>query len=569
MNNKDVIYIDVDDDITSVIDKVKNAKKSIVALVPPKRSNVLQSVVNLKLLQRKAETSKHKLVFVTSNRATVALAGSLGLYVAKTLQSKPEIPTIGSVLDAKDDEVESIEGPTETSDQDDAITDKDLAKLGGVAAATGAAALAIHDNSSDVPADANDNTKAKKPKTKNKAKKSPKIPNFEGFRKKAILIGGGILLLALIIVIFFTITGKTTVTIHGQTSSEAIDFDLKVEAKADKTSPKDQTIKATSQELQKSISQTFNASGQKNLGDKAAGTVTVSNCQTTSSLDIPAGTTFTSSNGLKFISTAGGSAPGGQSNDISSGICTTPGQSAPIPVKAQSNGGKYNLSPGSYSNSLGRGVTSQGSQISGGTDKIVKVITQSDVDSAKAALKKQNPSDVQKQLSGQFDKDLRVLNDSFTSTPGAVSVTPNVGDQASQGTVTSQYTYSELAISNDDLNAVLDYYMNQQIKESNTPNQRIYKNGFDDLQLKLTSKDSASSLVYNATSKGYIGPQFDEDAIKQKITGKKYGQIVNTLKQVKGVNSVDVTFTPFWSHSAGAPQRIQINLDVSNSDSSS
>ena len=34
--NKEVIYIDSEDDITDVISKVKSAKEKIVALVPPK-----------------------------------------------------------------------------------------------------------------------------------------------------------------------------------------------------------------------------------------------------------------------------------------------------------------------------------------------------------------------------------------------------------------------------------------------------------------------------------------------------------------------------------------------------
>ena len=53
--NKDVIYIDVEDDITAIIGKVKTAKEKIVALVPPKRVGVLQSAVNLRLLGRAAE----------------------------------------------------------------------------------------------------------------------------------------------------------------------------------------------------------------------------------------------------------------------------------------------------------------------------------------------------------------------------------------------------------------------------------------------------------------------------------------------------------------------------------
>ena len=46
--NKDIIYIDVEDDITAIIGKIKASKEKIVALVPPKRIGVLQSAVNLR-----------------------------------------------------------------------------------------------------------------------------------------------------------------------------------------------------------------------------------------------------------------------------------------------------------------------------------------------------------------------------------------------------------------------------------------------------------------------------------------------------------------------------------------
>jgi len=42
--NKETIYVDVDDEITSIIDKVRNSSGRIIALVLPKRAATLQSV---------------------------------------------------------------------------------------------------------------------------------------------------------------------------------------------------------------------------------------------------------------------------------------------------------------------------------------------------------------------------------------------------------------------------------------------------------------------------------------------------------------------------------------------
>jgi hypothetical protein len=89
---KDTIYVDVDDEITSIIDKVDGAKQKVVALVLPKRATVLQSVVNMRLLKRSSEKANKNVVLITSEEALMPLAGAAGLHVAKNLQSTPAIP---------------------------------------------------------------------------------------------------------------------------------------------------------------------------------------------------------------------------------------------------------------------------------------------------------------------------------------------------------------------------------------------------------------------------------------------------------------------------------------------
>jgi len=71
---RDVIYIDVEDEITSIIDKLENAKSADVSLVLPKRAATLQSIVNMRLLKRAADTAKKEVVLVTAETALLPLA---------------------------------------------------------------------------------------------------------------------------------------------------------------------------------------------------------------------------------------------------------------------------------------------------------------------------------------------------------------------------------------------------------------------------------------------------------------------------------------------------------------
>jgi hypothetical protein len=121
-SNKDTIYIDIDDEITGIIDKLRASNGKIVALVLPKRASVFQSIVNMKLLKRAADESKKNLVLITSEAGLLPLAGASGIHVAKTLTSKPEIPT-GPASDEDLDEVVDQDEPVDqevTSDTETA-----------------------------------------------------------------------------------------------------------------------------------------------------------------------------------------------------------------------------------------------------------------------------------------------------------------------------------------------------------------------------------------------------------------------------------------------------------------
>ena len=196
---KDVIYIDIDDEITAIIDKVRSSHERIVALVLPKRATVFQSIVNMKLLKRSAEEAKKHLVLITNEAGLLPLAGTVGLYVAKSLQSKPEVPMVPGMMRDFEDE-EEIDGPIAAASAGAgaaAAKEEALDKSRSVgdyarSAATGPLTPAINDedtieldNSAEnemlTPAEA-----AQKAKDKKGGKKFS-IPNFDKFRLWIIL----------------------------------------------------------------------------------------------------------------------------------------------------------------------------------------------------------------------------------------------------------------------------------------------------------------------------------------------------------------------------------------------
>ena len=111
--NKDVIYIEPEDDITDIILKIENSKEKIVALVPPKKAGVFRSVVNIKLIAKAGVSSEKSVVLVTVDPSITKLAAATKLPVAKNLQSAPSVPKI--------DEEDS----DDTSEKAELVEDKD------------------------------------------------------------------------------------------------------------------------------------------------------------------------------------------------------------------------------------------------------------------------------------------------------------------------------------------------------------------------------------------------------------------------------------------------------------
>ena len=76
-----VIYLEVDDDITSAAARIRRAEGSRVAVVLPNGSRVATSRINFRLLSRDALTHEKRLSIVAPDGATRALAASAGLPV--------------------------------------------------------------------------------------------------------------------------------------------------------------------------------------------------------------------------------------------------------------------------------------------------------------------------------------------------------------------------------------------------------------------------------------------------------------------------------------------------------
>ena len=294
--NKDVIYIDVEDDITTIISKIKRSKERIIALVPPRRAGVLQSAVNMRLLTKTAQSADKRIVLVTNDAVLTGLAAASQIPVAKNLQSKPALAQVPAALKVDDDDI--IDGAQllvgELADSAKKPSTEDAAMAAVLADEKTAGGPGARSQSTP-------RTAAQSPKSPLSQKKpGTAVPNFNLFRKKFLLIGGGALIVMVFLVWAIWFAPRATVIITAKTSSVTVGGNLTMSPDME-TNADAATLRVLKQENTQDLSVEFAPTGKKKVGEKARGRVKLS----TDSIDmlgktIPSGTVLTSDDGSKF-----------------------------------------------------------------------------------------------------------------------------------------------------------------------------------------------------------------------------------------------------------------------------
>lgn len=554
-DSKDTIYIDVDEEITGIISKIQNSPKDIVALVLPKRASVLQSSVNMKLLKRAQDQHKKKVVLITSESRILPLAGAAGLFVASNLTSKPYVPLAKVVKDAKPDAEDGIDPNTPVSqvapeakfaDSDDEIEIDNTPKT----PAAGAAAAG--------------------PKRPKKDKKS-KVPNFSKFRKKVLAIAIIVFLLIFGLIYGLLFAPRAKVIVKAQTDSLPTSFDFIADPNASGVDTTGKIVRASTQTTQKDSSEQVNSSGTENKGKKASGslTMTARKCggnPFTAPSSVSSGKEV-SSNGVTYITqesakfTTSGAQPDSQPN------CYIYPATNDVSITAQSGGANGNVSNANFSVAGRNDVSAQGSA-SGGTDNNVKVVTQADVDKAKERISGA-PSTAKDDFKAQLEKDGYIaIDDSFKADPGKYSITPGVGKEGDQVTVSVTTTYTMLGIKKEDLQELIK---NNIASQEQGKGKTILSDGIDNATIKVNGgavglSDGQAALNINTTV--VVGPDINQDSLKQQIAGKKAGEARDILGQVSGITDPEVDLSPFWVGRV-PKSNSKITIEIQQADGSS
>lgn len=592
--NKDVIYIEPEDDITDILAKVKNAKNKIVALVPPKKAGVLRSAVNIKLIAKTAARSNKTTVLISSDESLMKLAMAANIPVAKTLQSKPQLPKDFARPDLGEEpsnviEAKKPEAKTEKKEEAEEVAVKKTEKVAEktddevrppfkVAKDDGAKKPEPKEDEEVLELDAED---LKEKKSVRGAKKvlPTKVPNFKKYLK--FIIAGGVALILLIAFIIYTkVSAHADINVKIKTSETNFAEKVTFVTGEDSANAEEGIFYVEQKTVDKKVETEFEATGELDKGQKATGAIQVT---------IPSGTTITPSQAEAGVSIGAGAVfvygevayKAIEGRSISGDNIKFQCQGTKkcwvsdnvsfgsVPVEAVENGDKYNIAAATSGWSLNAtawyvsSLKFASSEMTGGSSEIVKVVSKDDIEKAKTSITMPSDDQIREELAGEFDSDYLIIKSSLNATEPKYTSDPDLEGEVKDDKkpkLTLERSYSVYAVKRADVNAYISKKASANIGDNT---QTIYSTGVSGFEKKLTSSSDTSAkaskdTVFFDSYKNQDGeitaklksvvltaPEVSEDMILENALGNKKSDVYRKLKSINGVSEVTVDVKPF------------------------
>ncbi|MBI3984422.1 MAG: baseplate J/gp47 family protein [Candidatus Levybacteria bacterium] len=357
-----------------------------------------------------------------------------------------------------------------------------------------------------------------------------KVRSVKDIKFIAFALGGLILALFIFFTFIFQTSAKVTLIVDPKTDekTQSITFTPNGQTNID-----DNTLGAELIPVDEEGSTTVNASGKKDIGTKAKGTVTIFN-NDTDSVSLNSGTVITSSTGLKFVldsSIKVASASG----DVFSG--TKPGTTN-VNVTAEEIGTESNL-PSGAKFTVGTSKTVAGKNdnaFSGGTKKNVTVVSDNDLAKLRSELPKTLSDKAKGDIASKVKDGRTILPQFVDTTLTKEKFDKKEDDQADKVSLSATVSFDFLSYDNKDVKKLSEkmfdnsaFSIDKSEFSVNAKNIKLQKN-----------EDITADLVVSAKLFPNINTQ---DLIKQ-IAGTDVVKTKNMLSNLTNVKEVDIRVTP-------------------------
>ncbi len=362
------------------------------------------------------------------------------------------------------------------------------------------------------------------------------------FPKKSLVILGvfSVILLGTII---YVSAGSAKIDIYPK--KQSLEFQLKVSA-SDKFSFVDAGLNKIPGQLfsiEKNASQTYLATGERDVAQKARGIITVYNEYGTTPQVLIATTRFESPEGLVFRTLKAVTVPG---TKVENGKII-PG-SIKVEVIADKPGDTYNIPPAKFTIPAfnERGDAGRYEKIYGRSDEAMKggivgkakVVTETDFNTAKQALSDQ----VRKELEESLKTQLSGLKSIY---PSAIQLkepesTARIDEAADEFMMAVSGSIKTVGFKEEDLKGLIKQFVDKTKNLTVIPDKLTIS--YSDITFDPIT--GVLSFTVDVKTTGYA--KVDSDKIITDLAGKNEEEIKNYLKGLAGIDTAKVVLSPFW-----------------------
>ncbi|MBA3876717.1 MAG: hypothetical protein C0498_07245 [Anaerolinea sp.] len=367
-----IVYLDVDDEITSAAARIRTLADERIALVLPLGSRLATSRINFRLLAREAEARGKRIEIVTNDASARALAASAGL-------------------------------PTHLS----------VAAFEGGPAAPGAAREADGSDpgsAARTPPAGSDSPTIAMPAIQRPAERAAPVPQVgrRPQRPRGPIVAAALLLVALVGVgstaAFLFLPSAEIVLVPATETIGPLELNVTAQASLTRPDPVNLLVPATRFTFDVEASETFPATGVKVTETAATGEVTFSSLNTGATNTIPSGSIVKTESGIEFRTAAQVELPPAQIGIVNNEFVVIP-STRKVGIEAVSPGESGNVAANTIvvvpegENPL-RTIVKNEAPTSGGVRTETPQVQQADVDAARRALDAALATAFDKQIAG-------------------------------------------------------------------------------------------------------------------------------------------------------------------------
>ncbi|GEM_PF-1153981 len=559
-NQEEILYLEADEEITSIVDRLKATTATNIALVIPKRATLLQSIVNLKLLKKQGEDLRKEISLVTTDRMGRNLAAQVGLTVYQRIEQR-NIP-IKKKPQIKRPAYLGHIGYKQTTRRPLTVFERDKKRIPFVdlslrqKKANGSINIPI---TKKTPSESFATKKMVADVSPEKVATMktvvPKVPSVLGYKIRAaknfagklnLKIIGIFILFGLFILAFvaFLILPSATVKANLNTEEIKYNLDLIISSKATEVNFEKNIVPGQIVDNTQEIEENFEATGKKDAGTKASGIMTIINktgdiqplVKTTQFKDNKTGKIFRTEKDVIVPKAT-----------VNSEGETIPGQTS-VRVIADKPGEEYNVAASQFTiikleaskRNLVYGISED--KMTGGTSNIVAVVSKNDIKKAKSTTYRKILEVAKTELQKQTPENLTL--DEKLIKGNVIEAKPSVA-QDQQATKFSYFLKIKFITLAYDSNQIRQLAQ-EKIENLTAKDKKVIPESIEITYTKTKlnpKKETITTLVkINAKTIGRI----DEAKLKTELKGRNEQETESYLKNLAEFRDASVSFWPFW-----------------------